>query len=297
MAARQACAKRAAAAWCDGTVSELPVPPADLGTLCVELATGAAALVRDARRAAPTLSAATVSAKSTATDLVTDIDRASERWLTDRLASLRPDDAVLGEEGGAHPGRSGLRWLLDPIDGTVNFVLGIPYFAVSVAVEFDGHTVAGAVANPMTGEVFHAVRGGGAFVGDGTGELLGARRDVPLARAVVGTGFGYDVQLRQRQMAIAAELITEVADIRRLGAAALDLCSVAAGRLDAYFEADLHPWDHAAGGLIAAEAGCAASGLHGRRPGRRLYAVAGPALAPDFFALLERLGADTVTMP
>ncbi len=233
-----------------------------------------------------------VSAKSTATDLVTEVDRATERWLVEQLAIRRPDDGVLGEEGGGRAGTSGVRWLLDPIDGTVNFVLGLPHYAVSVAAEVDGTVVAGAVCNPVSGETFHARAGGGAYLGD---RPLPGPRDVPLARAVIGTGFGYDAAVRARQVAAVAPMLARIADLRRLGAASLELCFLAAGRLDAYFEAGLNPWDHAAGGLVATEAGCVVGGLRGRPPSRRLYAAAGPALAPAFFALLEEVGADTVT--
>jgi myo-inositol-1(or 4)-monophosphatase len=185
-----------------------------------------------------------------------------------------------------------VRWVLDPIDGTVNFVLGLPAYAISVAAEVDGTVAAGAVANPVTRETFHARRGGGAYLG---GKRLTGPRDVALERAVVGTGFGYDAGRRARQGAVVAALLPRVADIRRLGAAALDLCFVAAGRLDAYFEAGLNPWDHAAGGLVATEAGCLVSGLRGRPPSGTLYAAAGPGLARRFFSLLEEVGADTVS--
>lgn len=259
----------------------------ELERLAVELAEGAAALVRDGHRAG-----LAVSVKSTATDLVTEVDKATERWLVDQLGTRRPHDAILGEESGGTTGTTDVRWLLDPIDGTVNFVLGIPLFAVSVAAEIDGAVVAGAVCNPLSGETFHARLGNGSYLG---GERLAGPRDVPLARAVVGTGFGYDAALRSRQAAVAAELLGKIADIRRLGAASLDLCFLAAGRLDAYFEAGLNRWDHAAGGLIAAEAGCVLSGLRGRPPARQLYAAAGPRLARDFFALLESVEADAVS--
>ena len=261
--------------------------PRDLERLAVDLATGAAAVVRSGRHDA-------VGAKSTVTDLVTETDRASERWLRERLARVRPDDAVLGEEGGGRPGSSGLRWLLDPIDGTVNFVLGLPQYAVSGAVESDGDTLAGAVCNPVTGEVYAAHRGGGARL---DGERLTGPRDVPLERAVVGTGFSYDAGVRRAQAAVVAALLPRVADVRRMGAASLDLCAVAAGRLDAYFEAGLHPWDYAAGLLIASEAGCVGSGLRGAAPGNRLVAVAGPSLAGTFFAALTELRADAVSSP
>jgi myo-inositol-1(or 4)-monophosphatase len=257
---------------------------AELGRLAVELAEGAAEVVRAGHRGA-----VEVAAKSTATDLVTEVDRATERWLLERIRSLRPGDAVLGEEGVDRAGSTGVRWVLDPIDGTVNFVLGLPQYAVSVAAESDGRVVAGAVCNPATGETFRATLGGGAYLGD---VRLAGPRQVPLARAVVGTGFGYDAALRARQAGVLVPLLPAVADVRRLGAASLDLCFLAAGRLDAYFEVALNVWDHAAGGLVAAEAGCVLSGLRGRAPSDACYAAAGSDLAPEFFALLESLGAD-----
>jgi myo-inositol-1(or 4)-monophosphatase len=259
----------------------------ELEDFAVQLATGAADVVRSALGAARP--AAT---KSTLTDLVTEADKRTERWLVDRIVGARPRDAVLGEEGAGRDGTSGVRWVLDPIDGTVNFVLGLPQFAISVAAEVDGRSVAGAVCNPVSGEVFHARRGGGAFLG---ATRLSGPRDVELARAVVGTGFGYDAAQRVRQASVVTRLIGQVADIRRLGAASLDLCAVAAGRLDAYFEAGLNAWDRAAGGLVAEEAGCVVTGLRGRSPDLRMTATAGPTLASEFFALLEGLAADAVT--
>jgi myo-inositol-1(or 4)-monophosphatase len=266
------------------TVGQQPV--ADLERLAVQLAEGAAELVRSRSGAG-----LQVGRKSTATDLVTEVDQAVERWLVDELVRRRPDDGILGEEGGGRSGSSGVRWLIDPIDGTVNFVLGLPQYAVSVAAEAGGVVVAGAVTNPASGETFHARHGGGAFLG---GRRLTGPRDVPLARAVVGTGFGYDAGARTRQGAVVAALLPRVADVRRLGAAALDLCFVAAGRLDAYFEAGLNPWDYAAGGLVAAEAGCAVSGLRGRPGSGRCYAVTAAPLAEAFFGLLEELDADLI---
>jgi myo-inositol-1(or 4)-monophosphatase len=268
-------------------MSDVGAAHRELEQLAVELAQGAADVVRRRRH-----EQVAVAAKSTATDLVTEVDRATEQWLVDQLAARRPDDAILGEEGGGRPGSSDVRWLLDPIDGTVNFVLGLPQFAVSVAAEVAGAVVAGAVCNPLTGETFHACLGGGAYLG---GEQLRGPRDVSLDRAVVATGFGYDAAVRARQVGVLTPLLPQVADIRRLGAASLDLCFLAAGRVDAYFEAGLNPWDHAAGGLIAAEAGCVTSGLSGRPPSGQLYAAAGRALAPAFFALLESVGADAVS--
>jgi myo-inositol-1(or 4)-monophosphatase len=267
-------------------VTDAPPTPAELETLAVELARTAADLVR--RRRTDHLATA---AKSTATDLVTEVDRATERWLVEQLAARRPGDAILGEEGGGRAGTTGVRWLLDPIDGTVNFVLGIPHYAVSVAAEVDGVVVAGAVSNPASGETYCARLGGGARLDD---QPLTGPREVPLERAVVATGFGYDARLRARQVAVVTPLLPRIADIRRIGAASLDLCFLAAGRVDAYFEAGLNPWDHAAGGLVATEAGCRISGLRGRPPSGRLYAAAGPSLADDFFAALESVDADEV---
>jgi myo-inositol-1(or 4)-monophosphatase len=259
----------------------------ELHDMAVELAEGAAAVVREGRRAEMS-----VGAKSTDTDLVTEVDRAAERWLVEHISARRPHDAIVGEEGAGRGGTSGVRWVLDPIDGTVNFVLGLPQFAVSVAAEVDGSIVAGAVCNPMSGETFHAHRGGGAYV---AGQRLGGPRDVPLARAVVATGFGYDADRRARQATVVGPLLSQVADIRRLGAASLDLCFLAAGRVDAYFEAGLNLWDHAAGGLVATEAGCVVSGLRGREPSEVFFAAAGPMLAPAFFEALETLDADRIS--
>jgi fructose-1,6-bisphosphatase/inositol monophosphatase family enzyme len=256
--------------------------PAALEEFAIELATGAAEVVRDA-----TGGRLRVDAKSTETDLVTQVDRASERWLRERIAARRPDDAVLGEEGGAAAGSSAVRWVLDPIDGTVNFVLGLPQYAVSVAAEVDGTVVAGAVCNPATAELYHARLGGGAYLGE---RRLEGPREVPLSRAVLGTGFAYAPDTRARQAAVVAALLPAIADIRRLGSAALDLCAVAAGRLDGYFEAGLNAWDYAAGMLIATEAGCTAAGPDGRAPGREMVVVAGPGLIGPLTELLQELG-------
>ena len=281
----------------------------DLETLALSLAQGAAEVVRRGSDRASDGGGAqslVVDTKSSATDLVTEVDRATEAWLVDQLAQRRPGDDVLGEEGAGH-GTSGdttdttdtrarVRWVLDPIDGTVNFVLGLPYYAVSVAAEVDGTVVAGAVCNPARGETFHARRGGGATLlrdGRPPQRLTGPRR-VPLARAVLATGFAYDAEVRGRQIAVVAGLLPRVADIRRLGAAALDLCHVAAGRVDGYFEAGLNLWDYAAGALIAAEAGCAVTGLGGRAASSRFVAAAGPDLVEDLERLLLELAADRV---
>jgi len=194
---------------------------------------------------------AVVATKSSPSDPVTEADRTLERVITDTIHRLRPDDAVLGEEFGQST-TSPVRWIVDPIDGTVNYSYQIPAYAISIAVEVEGQVVQGVVHNPATGERFAARRGCGATC---NGRPLASRSAVALAEALVGTGFSYHAPTRARQGRMLASLIGEVRDIRRFGAAALDLCFVAAGRLDAYYETGLKIWDVAAGALVAREAG------------------------------------------
>jgi myo-inositol-1(or 4)-monophosphatase len=198
-----------------------------------------------------------VRAKSTPTDPVTVVDTETERLLRDRLADLRPGEHILGEEeGGSTGGREGLTWVLDPIDGTVNFVYGIEAYAVSVAVQRGGVSVAGAVADVPAAAVYSAALGDGARVKrDGAVTPLGSSAAADLSMSLVGTGFAYAPEQRARQAEILARMLPVVRDVRRIGSAALDLCMVAAGRLDAYYEDGVHVWDWAAGALIAAEAG------------------------------------------
>ncbi|MCW1822227.1 inositol monophosphatase [Mycolicibacterium conceptionense] len=201
--------------------------------------------------------ASAVRTKSTPTDPVTIVDTETERWLRERLAVLRPSEPVLGEEeGGREDGRDGLSWVLDPIDGTVNFVYGIPAYAVSVAVQYDGRSVAGAVANVAGGEVYSAALGhGAAVVRGGVRTPLRCSGVQDLSLALLGTGFAYDPGRRARQARVLAQVLPAVRDVRRIGSCALDLCMVAAGRLDAYYEEGVQVWDWAAAALIAAEAG------------------------------------------
>jgi myo-inositol-1(or 4)-monophosphatase len=249
---------------CDKPVETLDLDPPELRSVAERLATEAADFVR--RRREEVFSGTpqrestgqAVRAKSTPTDPVTIVDTETERLLRDRLAELRPGEHVLGEEGGGISDDSAGRptWVVDPIDGTVNFVYGLPAYVVSVAVQVDGQSVAGAVANVVDGAVYSAARGHGAHVRLGeTTTPLRCSGVGELSLSLVGTGFSYDPQLRRRQASVLAELLPQVRDIRRLGSAALDLCLVAAGRLDAYFEDNLNVWDWAAGALIAAEAG------------------------------------------
>jgi myo-inositol-1(or 4)-monophosphatase len=189
--------------------------------------------------------------KSTSTDVVTEADRASEQLVRTRLSELRPGEPVLGEEEGGTV-VEGLTWVVDPIDGTVNYLYGIPWYSVSIAAQLDGESVAGAVVEPATGRVWTAARGHGAFL-DGVPLEVSATTDLSLS--LLGYGFAYRAERRQRQADAWAAMATRVRDLRRAGAASLDLCSVAAGRLDAYAEHGLGRWDWAAGALIAAEAG------------------------------------------
>lgn len=202
--------------------------------------------------------AGAVTAKSTPTDPVTVVDTETERLLRDRLAELRPGDQILGEEeGGSADARPGqLTWVLDPIDGTVNFVYDLPAYAVSVAVQRDGESVAGAVADVAADAVYSAALGAGASVRRGaTVTPLRCSTADDVAMALVGTGFAYDPQRRREQGAVLLEVLPQVRDVRRIGSCALDLCMVAAGRLDGYYEDGVNVWDWAAGALIAAEAG------------------------------------------
>ena len=195
-----------------------------------------------------------VTAKSSPTDLVSEADHAAERLIRKRLAAARPEDGFLGEEGGDAAGTSGLRWVVDPLDGTINFLFGIPQWAVSIACEDADGTLAGVVYDPMRDELWSAERDGPALL-DGR-PLRGSER-AELATALIATGFGYDADVRRLQAAVAARLLPQVRDIRRLGSAALDLAWTAAGRYDAYYERGLNTWDRAAGELLCRRAGLA----------------------------------------
>jgi myo-inositol-1(or 4)-monophosphatase len=190
--------------------------------------------------------------KTSATDPVSDADRAAERILVDLITGERPDDGLLGEEGAARESRSGLRWVIDPLDGTVNYLYQLDNFSVSVAVEDADGALVGVVLNPTNGHLYRAIRGFGAAV---DGRALRVNDPVPMRRALIATGFGYDAERRRNQGGLIAALLPEVRDIRRIGSAALDLCAVAAGAVDGYFEEGVKAWDVAAGGLIAREAG------------------------------------------
>lgn len=225
-----------------------------------------------------------VGTKSSVTDMVTEVDRESEALVVSRILAARPNDGLLGEEGTARTGTSGVRWLIDPLDGTTNYIYAYPAFAVSIAAEVAGEVVAGAVFDAARGQAFTAAKGGGAFL-DGRPIRVSAQDDI--GRALVGTGFGYDSKRRKDQGATLAHVLPHIRDVRRAGSAALDLCSVACGRLDAYFEYGLNPWDLAAGGIIVREAGGLTDGYgEGTFDGGWVVAAT-PALMAPLQALLR----------
>lgn len=221
--------------------------------------------------------------KSSATDPVSDADRASEALLVEMLVAERPEDGILGEEGADRPSQSGLRWVIDPLDGTVNYIYGIDEWAVSVAVEDAEGPIVGVVRNPVSGRTYTGVRGGGAFV---DGRPIRVNDPVPAARALVATGFSYQAERRVKQSAFMARLLPQIRDLRRIGSAALDVCMVADGQVDAFLEEGVNWWDVAAGTVIAREAGVVDSKVSpsGAAPG---YLFAGPALHAELTAIFE----------
>jgi myo-inositol-1(or 4)-monophosphatase len=267
--------------------SAVPPDPADLLELAVGVAREAADLVSRGRAGA----AEHIDVKSSPVDVVTAVDSASEALVVARLLAARPDDGVLGEEGAARSGTSGVRWVIDPIDGTVNFLYDLPAYAISIAAEVDGVVRAGVVLNVATGELFTATTAGGAYLQapGRAGVRLTGSRPVSLEQALVATGFGYRVEQRRLQGAVVAELVTRVRDIRRHGSSALEFCAAAAGRVDAFYELDLKPWDLAAGALIAAEAGLVVTGLPGSPFGEPMSIAAAPSIAAPLVELLAFL--------
>lgn len=255
--------------------------------LAIDIARDAGALAFQRRREGVHIAAS----KSALADIVTDADREVEQLIRDRLRLARPGDGFFGEESGAEEGTTGLTWVVDPIDGTVNYAYGHPHYAVSIAVVSTPPGAAvtpatwtalvGVVFNPATGELFHATAGGGAWL---DGQQLAVTTSAP-AGALVATGFGYDPATHAGDLERVAKIMPYARDLRRGGAASLDLAYVAAGRLDGYFERGLHPWDHAAGGLLVTEAGGCLGGAPDGAPGRTMT-IASP---PHLFNLLSVL--------
>lgn len=274
-------------------MTEPTITPAELRAIAVEVATAAGRLI-----VADRPDRLQVATKSTDTDVVTEMDQRAQDYLVTALRERRPQDGFVGEEEGeSHLGPSGITWVVDPIDGTVNYLYGVPAYSVSVAavtgdprVEGDYHPLAGAVVNPVTGDVYSAARGEGATRTDRTGQVVRLRvNDVDdLGQALVATGFGYAADRRAWQAAVLAGLLPKIRDIRRMGSAALDLCRVAEGSVDAYYERGLNAWDLAAGWLIVTEAGGTVSGRGSAVPGVDLVIASGNALRPLFVEGLER---------
>jgi len=229
-----------------------------------------------------------IETKSSRTDMVTDIDRWVEANLVEAILSRRPDDGILGEEGSSRPSASGITWVIDPIDGTTNFIYDIPGYSISVAASMEGRAVAGLVHDPVRDERFRATVGGGATR---NGIAICVSNADDLSTALVATGFSYDSARRRAQAQSLVTILPAVRDIRRMGGAALDLCALACGRVDAYFERGLAPWDTAAGALIAAEAGAVVN--HGEASSGAFFGST-PAIFDRFSALLEEAGAHSV---
>lgn len=266
----------------------MTITPPSLVEIARSVATEAGVLTRRRRSEGVEVAAS----KSSVEDIVTFADRESEALIRSRLAELRPNDGFYGEESGAEAGTSGLTWIVDPIDGTVNYLYGIPQYAVSIAVvegdpdPLTWRALAGAVVSPAIGETFTATVGGGAFL---DGSAITVAPAVDLSQALVGTGFAYLADIRAEQALVLGGLLHRVRDIRRMGSAALDLCSVACGRLDAYYERGLSPWDHAAGALIASEAGARVGGMDGAPASREFILAAAPLLAARLEGLLREI--------
>lgn len=193
-----------------------------------------------------------ISSKSTALDIATQMDRESERFIVDSILAARPDDGIVGEEGASRASNSGITWVIDPVDGTVNYLYGLPGWNVSIGVRDEKGAVAGVVHAPTINSTWTAARGRGAFFND---RQIYCNDPITLEKALIGTGFAYDVGKRVEQGRVAAELLPQIRDLRRMGSSAVDVCYVAMGAFDGYFESGLFEWDYAASSLIAVEAG------------------------------------------
>jgi myo-inositol-1(or 4)-monophosphatase len=223
--------------------------------------------------------------KSGVFDFATQMDHESEKLIVSEILAARPNDGLIGEEGANRESKSGVTWVIDPIDGTVNYLYDIPGWCISIAAKDRDGGLAGVVYSPATQSLWKAHRGGGAFL---NGNPIKCNDPVALNRALVGSGFAYDLEKRKIQAALIARLLPEIRDLRRLGACAVDMCHVASGSLDAYFEAGVNEWDYAAAGLIATEAGAMISIDTGIWNGEKnMVIVAGPALHPALSAQIR----------
>ena len=225
----------------------------------------------------------TFTEKSSAVDFATQMDKQAEELIVKQLLTYRPDDGIIAEEGSAKESKSGITWVIDPLDGTVNYLYGLPGWNVSIAAKDNDGVVVGVVNAPSIDGFWSGIRGGGATY---NGVKIKCNDPVELSKALLGTGFAYDLNLRVSQGETMAKLLPRIRDLRRNGAAAVDLCYVAMGALDGYFESSLNEWDHAAGGLIAIEAGAVVSGRGGGAPNSDLVVCAGPALHAQLLPLI-----------
>ena len=255
----------------------------DLVALAEKLARSAGSLALAGRKKGLT----EVDTKSTATDMVTEFDRASERLIVDGLIESRPHDAIVGEEGTSRDGTSGISWFVDPIDGTTNFFYDLPNWCVSIGAKDAGGTVCGVVYVPALDEMFTAARGGGAWL---NGKQIHCGSIAELSQALICTGFNYDSSNRVAQAERILRYIDKVRDVRRFGAAAIDICYVACGRLDGYYEEYLWPWDYVAADLIAREAGCRTGDLTGAPIDNRDVLISNPTLFPQLVTLIRESG-------
>ena len=237
-----------------------------------------------------------IDTKSSATDVVTQMDREAEAYIVAQLNKHRPDDAILGEEGANFAGSSNFQWVIDPIDGTVNYLHQIPHWCVSIGLKNrqTGESIAGVVYAPVYDQMYISSKGLGSWVIDqGVPRILQVSACKQLSDAVIGTGFGYASSRRASQARVLSQVLPQVADIRRLGSCAIDLCLVADGVLDGYYERGVNDWDHAAGELIAREAGAIASGLRGNKVGIDMVVVTTSGIYADLVAILESNNADS----
>lgn len=240
-----------------------------------------------------------IETKSSATDVVTQMDRQAEAFIVAQLSKHRPEDAILGEEGSNSTGTSDFQWVIDPIDGTVNYLHRIPHWCVSIGLKNikTGESIAGVIYAPVYDQMYISSQGLGSWVIDqGVPRLLQVSNCAELNVAVIGTGFGYSSERRASQARVLSQVLPRVADIRRLGSCAIDLCLVAAGVLDGYYERGVNDWDHAAGELIAREAGAISSGLRGNKVGNDMIVVATSLIHADLVAILEANSADSDIM-
>lgn len=224
-----------------------------------------------------------LSIKTSVTDFATQMDHKSEALIVSEILKNRPGDGIIGEEGATRKSESGITWVIDPLDGTVNYFYGLPGWNVSIAAKDESGVLVGMVYCPTTQSEWSAIRGNGALY---NGQEIQCNDPVALDAALLGTGFAYDRKLRDGQMLELNPFLRAARDVRRMGAAAVDLCFVAMGALDGYYESGLHEWDLAAGGLIATEAGAVLTGRNGAPAGGDMVIAAGPTLHAQMAATL-----------